>query len=78
MIAKMMDCVALSKNSTVCLNPTAKANAYSCCENCDTLKSKCQKTKDELKSAQLIIELLRSEVNSNGRLSSKLAKDQRT
>jgi hypothetical protein len=64
----MVDSVDTSKTSSVSLNQTIKAKTNDNCENCDILKSECQKTLDELKSAQLVIEILRSEENSYGRL----------
>jgi hypothetical protein len=59
---KMAESAVASKYRSGCLNLITKA------VKSVTLKSKCQKTLDELKSVQLIIELLRTEVNTHDRL----------
>jgi hypothetical protein len=71
----MAESAVSSKYRSECLNLITNANANGNCETCDILKSKCQKTLDELKSVQLIIELLRTEVNMHDRLCDRQANE---
>jgi hypothetical protein len=61
----MADSDVLSECSSVYLDQNIQENTGNHCKNCDKQKIKCQKTLDELKSAQLIIELLQREANLN-------------
>jgi hypothetical protein len=51
------------KNSSECLNLKTSGKASGYCGNGDILKIECQKISDELKSVQLIVELLPPEIN---------------
>ena len=44
---------------------TSQENSENYCENCNKLKSDHQKIMDELKSVQVIIEILQAEMNDN-------------
>jgi hypothetical protein len=51
--------------SSKCSANNAQVNSKNYSENCDKLETEYQKTLDELKSAKLIIEILRAEMNPN-------------
>jgi hypothetical protein len=58
------------------LDRNSRENVGNHCKNCDKRKIKYKKTVDELKSAQLIIEVLQTKANNNnGVCANKEAKD---
>jgi hypothetical protein len=63
----MADSVVYSERGSTYLEENIQENASKHCRNCDKQKIKCQKTLDDLKSAQSVTELLRTEASVNGR-----------
>jgi hypothetical protein len=59
----MADGTVVSDCSSPCFTSTYLLKFNDFCENCKALKCELQKTHDELKSTQLIIDLLVKEVN---------------
>jgi hypothetical protein len=60
---KMASRLVVRGYSSKCSANNAQVSSKNYCENCDKLETEYQKTLDELKSAELIIELLRAEMN---------------
>jgi hypothetical protein len=61
--SNMAESVSASKSSSEYRNLKTYGKACNYCGNCDISKTECQKISDELKSVQLILELLHSEIN---------------
>jgi hypothetical protein len=57
----MADTIVVSSVSSANLCTNVANISSTLCINCDNLKSELQKLQDELKSAQLIIDILQSE-----------------